>query len=613
LHVAKVLTTSITGIALAFSMLASTLPANAAVGYHAAYFSESDFLAKSAGQTGQFAVGYTNTGDQSWVKGAAGQQANLGTAAPLDNTRDSTAGWSNGWLSANRYTAQDASLVAPGQIGFFIYNFTVPAGTAAGEHRFYGREVVDGVTWMEDYGYYQSNTISAAPPLGAAPVLTSLTPNGGSNAGGTSVVIAGTGFVCTPTLPTVNFGTAAGTVTSCGATSITATSPAGTGTVSVTVANAGGAASNGLTFTYSDTTRPTFNSVTANGNTTTLTFSEPVCRNAAFAVSDYLITVNGVADAATGTTAKLADPVTNPTNCTTAFDVTVTTAFVNGDIVSVTLTTTGAAKIQDAAGNLSTSQTRTATATADTTKPFISTAAATSTTSLELTYSEAVTCNLLGFLQFVATPTGGADHSATALACTQTATGSKTVTLTFPAATFATGVSGDLTYTQSATAANRIKDRVGNDAIGFQIISYSVLASDTVRPLSQDIRFTTNADFDLNSGDVFTVAFNEVMLAPTTGATIRLTDADATTPTVADVVCGTNATCALSTSAITINSVSYPAGQVITVTMTAGPTIVTPGTTTGLQIPATVTGSLLITDTAGNTWDIAASPDKILN
>ena len=146
MHVAKILTTSITGIALAFSMLASTIPANAAAGYHAAYFVESNFLSGAPGTSGQFSVGYTNTGDQAWVKGAANQQANLGTAAPLDNTTDFTAGWANGWLSANRYTAQSAALVAPGQIGFFIWNFTIPATAGAGEHRFYGREVIDGVT-----------------------------------------------------------------------------------------------------------------------------------------------------------------------------------------------------------------------------------------------------------------------------------------------------------------------------------------------------------------------------------------------------------------------------------------------------------------------------------
>ena len=165
MHVAKLVTTSVTGIALAFSMLVSTIPANAATGWHGAYFSESDFFAKSPGQSGQFAVGYTNTGDQAWVKGAANQQANLATSAPLDNTADFTAGWSSSWLSANRYTAQNAALVAPGQIGFFIYNITVPANAVAGEHRFYGRPVIDGVTFLEDYGYYQSVVVTAGSVL----------------------------------------------------------------------------------------------------------------------------------------------------------------------------------------------------------------------------------------------------------------------------------------------------------------------------------------------------------------------------------------------------------------------------------------------------------------
>jgi len=619
LHVAKVLTTSITGIALAFSMLASTLPANAASGYHAAYFSESDFLAKAVGESGQFAVGYTNTGDQAWVKGAANQQANLGTAAPLENTTDFTAGWSNGWLSANRYTAQNAALVAPGQIGFFIYNFTVPTAASAGEHRFYGREVIDGVTYLEDYGYYQSVTVTAAPALGAAPVLTSLTPSTGSSAGGTSVTIAGTGFVCTPTLPTVNFGTTAATVTSCGSTSIVVTSPAGAvGTANVTVTNAGGTASAPLTFTYADTTAPVFASVTASGTTLTLTFSEPVCRNAAFASSDYVILINGANATATGTNAPLAAPTTNPTNCVTSFTVTSGTAFVNGDTVAVTLTSTGAAKIQDAAGNTATAQTRTATATGDTTKPSISTAAATAATTLTLTYSESVVCDnsAAAAAQFSVTPTGGSATAPTSVACTTANPGSTTVTLTFTAGTFVTGTAGTVTYTQGVSAV-RVKDLSGNDAVSPQTLTYTAFTADTTRPLSQDIRMKTNAGLSatLDNGDVFTVAFNEVMAAPTTGAKIRLTDADGT---VADVLCGDNsgnATCTLSVASTTIGGVAYPAGQVITVTMKADPTQVgtSAGTTAGLAIPSTVTDSTGYTDVAGNVWDIVNSPDKILN
>jgi hypothetical protein len=277
LHVAKLITTSVTGIALAFSMLASTLPANAATpGFHAAYFSESDFLARSPGQTGQFAVGYTNTGDQAWVSGAANQQANLGTAAPLNNTTDFTAGWASGWLSANRYTAQNAALVAPGQIGFFIYNFTVPTNAAAGEHRFYGRPVIDGVTFMEDYGYYQSVVVQAGSVL-----ISNTTPASPSTVN--QPVVNGTGATAASTVTVFDGATAVGSTTadSAGAFSLT-TSVLAEGCHTLTASSSGPTsgttAASGNSVTYCvDRTAPTVSSVTApNGRTIIVTYSEAV-------------------------------------------------------------------------------------------------------------------------------------------------------------------------------------------------------------------------------------------------------------------------------------------------------------------------------------------------
>lgn len=83
-----------------------------------------------------------------------------------------------------------------------------------------------------------------------APTVTSVTPNIGPSAGGTAITIAGTGFVAGAT---VTIGGAAATgVTVVSATSITATTPAGTpGAVTVTVRNADGQAANvGGGFTY---------------------------------------------------------------------------------------------------------------------------------------------------------------------------------------------------------------------------------------------------------------------------------------------------------------------------------------------------------------------------
>lgn len=178
----QALTAAIAVLALAVSLLAGAAPAQAATaGYHAAYFSETDFLTLSPGQSGQFAVGYLNSGDRTWAKGTA-TQANLATAVPLDNTRDFSAGWSVGWASANRYATQNAAVVSPGQVGFFIYNVIVPANAPGGEHRFYGRPVIDGLTFLEDYGYYQSVTVinAAIPPAPTlAPGTPAPTPSGG--------------------------------------------------------------------------------------------------------------------------------------------------------------------------------------------------------------------------------------------------------------------------------------------------------------------------------------------------------------------------------------------------------------------------------------------------
>jgi len=391
LHVAKILTTSITGIALAFSMLASTIPANAAVGYHAAYFSESDFLARSPGQTGQFAVGYTNTGDQAWVKGAAGQQANLATAAPLDNTNDFTAGWSNGWLSANRYTAQNAALVAPGQIGFFIYNFTVPAAAPAGEHRFYGREVIDGVTFMEDYGYYQSVTVTAGSVL-----IGSTTPTSPSTVN--QPVVNGTGATAASTVTVFSGTTAVGTATadSAGAFALT-TSVLADGcnilTASSSGPTTGTTAASGNSVTYCvDRTAPTVSTVTGpNGGTIVVTFNEAVNSSATSGAgaanpANYNLASFGVLSGCAGTTIAAS---TDKTTYTISLGAGCIMASPSGQTLTVS-------NVADTAGNVMTSQAVAFTVN-DTTGPTISSASASAvaggtTTTVTVTFNEPVQC-----------------------------------------------------------------------------------------------------------------------------------------------------------------------------------------------------------------------------
>jgi Ricin-type beta-trefoil lectin domain/IPT/TIG domain len=87
-------------------------------------------------------------------------------------------------------------------------------------------------------GWGTPNGVSAfkAPSSTSAPVVTGVSPTSGPPAGGTPVTITGTNL----TGGTVAFGPNAATGVTCGATSCTATSPAGTGTVDVEVTTTGG-------------------------------------------------------------------------------------------------------------------------------------------------------------------------------------------------------------------------------------------------------------------------------------------------------------------------------------------------------------------------------------
>src|SRR6516164_6782560 len=101
---------------------------------------------------------------------------------------------------------------------------------------------------------------------GSAPTVTNVNPNTGPTSGGASVTITGTNF---SGATAVRFGSnAAGSFTVDSATQITATSPAGVGTVDVTVTTAGGtsAISSGDRFTYGSA--PTVTNVNPNAGPT---------------------------------------------------------------------------------------------------------------------------------------------------------------------------------------------------------------------------------------------------------------------------------------------------------------------------------------------------------
>ncbi len=136
-------------------------------------------------------------------------------------------------------------------------------------------------------------------------------------------------------------------------------------------------------------------------------------------------------------------------------------------------------------------------------------------------------------------------------------------------------------------------------------------AADAQAPVAQRTTLITDGGFAnvLDAGDVFTVQANEALAAPANGSSIRVSDIqDATTnpvASVADLVCGTNATCALNAAAIPATPTTNPnagaaAGTVLTVTITAAPTVVTVGSSAGVALPAAIINTAGVTDVAGN-------------
>ncbi len=133
---------------------ATTAPAFFDLGYHAQWAGQSPDVTLSPGQTATLVVALRNTGYRGWYQGSPGQQANLGTADPLDVQR-----WdlNFGWPSANRIATTTTAYVGPGQVGWFQFQVRAPA--SAGTHVLSVRGVIDGATWLEDPGIFWTITV----------------------------------------------------------------------------------------------------------------------------------------------------------------------------------------------------------------------------------------------------------------------------------------------------------------------------------------------------------------------------------------------------------------------------------------------------------------------
>jgi hypothetical protein len=134
-------------------------------GLHAEWYGQSGYPTLCAGQRSTATVAFYNAGAIGWVRGRMGEVAYLGTWGPEpgqdqpsplggDGQRGSP---DTGWPRYDRIAVQPADYVAPGQVAWF--QFTIQAPATRGTYRLYLRPVIEGASWLEDYGVYWVVTV----------------------------------------------------------------------------------------------------------------------------------------------------------------------------------------------------------------------------------------------------------------------------------------------------------------------------------------------------------------------------------------------------------------------------------------------------------------------
>lgn len=151
-------------------------------GFHAAWFGQSGYMALCPGTESTATVAYYNTGSRGWVNGRPGEVAYLATwnlmpgqDRPSILGGDGTQGSPDtGWPRFNRLAVQPAPYVGPGQVAWF--QFRVRAPKAPGRYTIALRPVIEGATWMEDYGVFWQVTV--LNPDGTPPEPPAIFPDG---------------------------------------------------------------------------------------------------------------------------------------------------------------------------------------------------------------------------------------------------------------------------------------------------------------------------------------------------------------------------------------------------------------------------------------------------
>lgn len=609
-------------------------------GFHASWYGQSGYPTLCPGEFSSAIVAYYNSGSRGWQSGKFGEMAFLGTWNPSpgqdrasalggDGTNGSP---STGWPRYNRVAAQPAPWVGPNQVSWF--RFTIRAPTTPGTYRLYIRPLIEAAIWMEDFGVFWQVTVKDTDAIGVVPT-TPATLSAGDARAYAATLNAPSGCVDLAFVNAASYpdnGTFADASPNDSRADLTQTAA---------FASFGG---NALGATYIDcyfvptggTISFSVSSVVPDASVRPIVFQDTNGNNAldldaanrpieAFGVGGSVSFIP--AEGNIGSQTVVVGTVDTANNFFTNSSGTVTFRYDANDAYrygnsGITLAqfeqvlSPGDTVFVNYIPNSSGASTFNITNDVGRGAPGVnanvgSFDGGSTQNDVRLVIFEPPT-NANGLTYSVQRATVAATASCTPSAGSY----SQIVLVTIP------NGSDSTTYVDEDRLSGTYCYRVGatNPVTGTANFGYSnsvTIANPptpvavAAAPTSLDTRVTTNTGSSslLDTGDVAKIAFSEAMSSSATGATIRVRDADGT---IADLMCGTNATCTLNTSAETLAGQSRAAQTVLTVRLTANPAIIASGTTGTLRIPATVIDRAAVTDLSGNPWNLDGSADIVL-
>ena len=608
-------------------------------GFHAAWYGQSGYPTLCPGERSTAVVAYYNSGSAGWVRGRMGEMAFLGTSDPSPGQDQASllggdgqlGSPATGWPRYNRVAAQPADYVGPGQVAWF--QFTIQAPQTPGTYKLYIRPLVEGATWMEDYGVFWQVTVKDADTVGSIAVAPATAGNVevGANRTYTATVSGAPGcvdiaFIDDASYPATTAGGLAdadgnGKADLSTAAVFTLVNGAAKGTSFVDCVSV--PADGTVTFVVSSTT--------PNTNVRPVVFRDANDNNAVDVVSFVPSEPFGLGgailflppEATTGAHTATVLALSTADNYFTDAGATATYRYDSNDIFQRSGVRLGIDQFEQL---ISRGDSLTVDYQADEANSSIF-----NITNDVGREAPTVDANVDSW-------DGGTTQNDVGLRITEPATNvdgiaygiQRSTTAGGPVCGPGTGAYADLAVTQIASGTNSTTYVDRNLAVG--AYCYRVGATDPMTgvgafgysrgvvinnpplpvapPRALDARVTTSAGSPavLDNGDVIKIAFGKEMQTPA-GRHMFVQDADGT---IADIRCVQfEQACTLNVGSETLGGVSYPANTVVTIEIQTPPIVVAEGSNAALQLNVTVTSGNFA-DVAGNTWDVPGSDDVVI-